>query len=268
MDHLGERLSALIDGELGAAEHERALIHLAKCESCRFEADMMRRLKRRLTGLGEPEPDMDFMGRLMARPGGESPWDRGPSGGLGGHGPQDPPGGGPFGSSPPLGSSRPLGGFPGGGPPMPNGPGSARGPEAFSEAAPATKGTAAEGERATRREQPRTRPERHVPPRTARQGEGFSGLLPSFSGGRYAVAGLAVATTLLGSAFIAGGDGSDDTPVVEPRLSDYAVEHAVTSRQIPVVDPGPATSHPVRPVGDRQPSFDPEIPSASTETTR
>ena len=69
MDHLGERLSALIDGELGAAEHERALIHLAKCESCRFEADMMRRLKRRLTGLGEPEPDMDFMGRLMSQSG-------------------------------------------------------------------------------------------------------------------------------------------------------------------------------------------------------
>ena len=45
-EHLGERLSALVDGELGPAEHESALIHLAKCEACRFEADMTRRLKR------------------------------------------------------------------------------------------------------------------------------------------------------------------------------------------------------------------------------
>ena len=209
MDHLGERLSALIDGELGAAEHERALIHLAKCESCRFEADMTRRLKRRLTGLGEPEPDMDFMGRLMSQPSLGGPRGRGDSG------PSDPPRPGPFGSSPPLGSSRPLGGFPGGG------------PLAASRTEPAPP-----------REPSRTRPERHVPTRSegSSAGDLFSGLLPSFSGGRYAVAGLAVTTALLGSAFVAGGD-SGDAPVVEPRLSDFAVEHAVTSRQIPVVDP-------------------------------
>lgn len=113
MDHLGERLSALIDGELGAAEHERALIHLAKCESCRFEADMMRRLKRRLTGLGEPEPDMDFMGRLMSQPGlgglggmGGGPGDRGD------RGPSDQPSGGPFGSSPRWGTPDPSAGTP------------------------------------------------------------------------------------------------------------------------------------------------------------
>lgn len=192
MDHLGERLSALIDGELGAAEHERALIHLAKCEPCRFEADMMRRLKRRLTGLGEPEPDLDFMGRLMARPGMD----------------------GPFGSSPPLGSSRPLGGFPGE-PPR-------NLPEEPTRKAP-------------ERREPRTSPERYVPVR--RPEDGGSVRSPYFSGGRYAVAGLAVATALLGSAFVAGGENPDNAPVVEPRLSDYAVEHAVTSRQIPVVDP-------------------------------
>lgn len=211
MDHLGERLSALIDGELGAAEHERALIHLAKCEPCRFEADMMRRLKRRLTGLGEPEPDMDFMGRLMARPGMD----------------------GPFGSSAPLGSSRPLGGLP-------------EGPD----------------RNVSERRAPRTSPERYVPVR--RPEDGGSVRSPYFSGGRYAVAGLAVATALLGSAFVAGGENPDNAPVVEPRLSDYAVEHAVTSRQIPVVDP--ATDPVVAwPAGVPRVS---ERPSDPNETTR
>ncbi|WP_051049559.1 anti-sigma factor family protein [Nocardiopsis ganjiahuensis] len=244
MDHLGERLSALIDGELGAAEHERALIHLAKCESCRFEADMMRRLKRRLTGLGEPEPDMDFMGRLMSQPGlgGPAAGPGGRPGDRGDGGPSDPPPNSPFGSSPPLGHSRPLGGFPGGGPLM-------AGPTGSST----EQGSG-----------PRTRPERHVPPRPERQGgaDRFSGLLPHFSGGRYAVAGLAVATALLGSAFVAGGEG-EDAPVVEPHLTDFAVEHAVTSRQIPVVEPLPADRPPFEPLPVAA-----ERPSASTDTTR
>lgn len=252
MDHLGERLSALIDGELGAAEHERALIHLAKCESCRFEADMMRRLKRRLTGLGEPEPDMDFMGRLMSQPGlgglggtGGGPGDRGD------RGPSDPPPVSPFGSSPPLGHSRPLGGFPAGGPLMAEQPTrQPRQPDGNRSTAPAS--------------QPRTQPERYVPVRPERRdgGDRFSGLLPHFSGGRYAVAGLAVATALLGSAFVAGAEG-EDTPVVEPRLADFAVEHAVTSRQIPVVDPLPADHAPFEPL-----PFVAEHTSTPTETTR
>lgn len=64
MSHLGERLSALIDGELGHAERERALSHLAGCEACRCEAEMLRHLKRRLYGMHAPEPPLDFMGRL------------------------------------------------------------------------------------------------------------------------------------------------------------------------------------------------------------
>ncbi|WP_026118379.1 anti-sigma factor family protein [Nocardiopsis salina] len=212
-EHLGERLSALVDGELGPAEHESALIHLAKCEACRFEADMTRRLKRRLHGLGEPEPDLDFMGRLSSLDGG--PGQDGPN-------PFDPPfgGGGGFGSSPPLGSSRPLGGFPGapgglGGEPL-----AASGPEADPTATPGARapGTEATGERE----------------RADRGGsELLSQLLTPFAGGRYAVAGAAVVTALLGTAFVAGGE-AEDAPVVEPRLADYAVEHAVTSRHIPV----------------------------------
>ena len=36
--HLGERLSALIDGELSDTQRERVLAHLAGCEDCRREA--------------------------------------------------------------------------------------------------------------------------------------------------------------------------------------------------------------------------------------
>lgn len=265
MDHLGERLSALIDGELGAADHERALIHLAKCESCRFEADMMRRLKRRLTGLGEPEPDIDFMGRLLSQPGLGRPG--GPGTGSrdrGDRGPLDPPPTGPFGSSPPLGHSRPLGGFPTGGPLMAGAGRPAYPSEPLhrgerSRTAPETASPAQQ------RTQPRTQPERYVPPRPEpRGGDRFSGLLPHFSGGRYAVAGLAVATALLGSAFVAGGEG-EDTPVVEPHLADFAVEHAVTSRQIPVVEPLPAEQPPFEPLPV---AAEGQTPSTSTETTR
>src|SRR5699024_9621666 len=103
--NLGERLSALVDGELGAAEHDSALIHLAKSESCRFEADTLRRLKRRLHGLGEPEPDHDHIGRLTELPRDQDSTRDGRS---------DPPfsGGGMIGAGPPLGSSRPIGGLP------------------------------------------------------------------------------------------------------------------------------------------------------------
>lgn len=214
-EHLGERLSALVDGELGPAEHESALIHLAKCEACRFEADMTRRLKRRLHGLGEPEPDLDFMGRLSSMDGGS---------GRGGPGPFDPPfgGGGGFGSSPPLGSSRPIGGFPGGPGGLGGEPLAASGPDPAGPATAAPRGRAPE----TPSVGDRVRADRG-------RAELLSHLLTPFAGGRYAVAGAAVVTALLGTAFVAGGE-TEDAPVVEPRLADYAVEHAVTSRHIPV----------------------------------
>lgn len=240
MDHLGERLSALVDGELGPVEHESALIHLAKCEPCRFEADMTRRLKRRLNGLREPEPDMDFMGRLTSLSRDPGPGGRGPS--------EPPPGGAGFGARPPLGSSRPLGGFLGGG---------ALAAESAVAAPPAgpASGAAPTDTTPTRPVRP-ARPDRPV---RRRGGDRFSHLIPAFPGGRYAVAGFAVATALLGTAFVAGGD-TRDTPVVEPRLSDYAVEHAVISRQIPVADEEPARA---RPAGTDGPTG-----FGSTETTR
>ena len=54
--HLGERLSALIDGELSHAQRERVLAHLASCETCRQEAGVLRLLKRRMHALGDSDP--------------------------------------------------------------------------------------------------------------------------------------------------------------------------------------------------------------------
>jgi anti-sigma factor RsiW len=64
--HLGERLSALIDGELSDAQRERVLAHLAKCDDCRQEAAALRLLKRRMHGLGEAAAADALTWRLLA----------------------------------------------------------------------------------------------------------------------------------------------------------------------------------------------------------
>jgi len=51
MTHLGDRLSALVDGELDGAERDRAYAHLASCEQCRTEAAELRALKQKLSTL-------------------------------------------------------------------------------------------------------------------------------------------------------------------------------------------------------------------------
>jgi anti-sigma factor RsiW len=68
--HLGQRLSALIDGELDGAERDRVLVHLARCEPCRGEAVALRALKRRMSALGETTADSALTHRLihLARP--------------------------------------------------------------------------------------------------------------------------------------------------------------------------------------------------------
>jgi anti-sigma factor RsiW len=66
MSHLGYRLSALVDGELSAAERDRVHAHLAGCEACRAEANQLRALKKRMRGLGELPPDDALTQRLIA----------------------------------------------------------------------------------------------------------------------------------------------------------------------------------------------------------
>jgi anti-sigma factor RsiW len=68
MTHLGQRLSALIDGELDPSERERVLIHMTRCGSCRDEVAAMRMLKRRMSALGEAAAGAaltGLTGRLM-----------------------------------------------------------------------------------------------------------------------------------------------------------------------------------------------------------
>jgi anti-sigma factor RsiW len=73
--HLGEQISALIDGELTGAELDRASAHLAACERCRAEAAEMRQLKRALRALFEVDVDDRLTRRLLegAGPGGPVP---------------------------------------------------------------------------------------------------------------------------------------------------------------------------------------------------
>src|SRR5215472_2622465 len=60
MTHLGQRLSALIDGELDAREREGVLLHLMECRRCSDEAAAGAGLTGRLMGLSSAavEPDM------------------------------------------------------------------------------------------------------------------------------------------------------------------------------------------------------------------
>lgn len=73
MSHLGELLSALIDGELSGADLDRANAHVAACGACRVEANALRRLKRQLRSLAEVSDSGDITRRLLAMAGESGP---------------------------------------------------------------------------------------------------------------------------------------------------------------------------------------------------
>lgn len=66
MSHLGRRLSALVDSELGDDERDQAFSHLVSCEACRAEVAALRTLKQRMRGLGEATADGALTRRLIA----------------------------------------------------------------------------------------------------------------------------------------------------------------------------------------------------------
>ncbi len=66
MSHLGELLSALVDGELSGTELDRANAHVAACGACRVEANALRRLKHELRGLADVDGAGDITSRLLA----------------------------------------------------------------------------------------------------------------------------------------------------------------------------------------------------------
>ncbi|WP_318201548.1 zf-HC2 domain-containing protein [Streptomyces sp. SCL15-4] len=84
--HLGDRLSALVDGELGHETRERVLAHLATCARCKAEADAQRALKNVFAEAAPPPPSASLLARLQGLPGGGDADGGGtpsPGGGLG-----------------------------------------------------------------------------------------------------------------------------------------------------------------------------------------
>lgn len=100
--HLGDRLAALIDGELEDEARERVLAHLATCGGCKAEAEAQRRVKSVFAGTAPPPPSDGLLARLQGLPA------TGPDAGLSHSGGPRPPS-----SSP--GSPFGHGGLPGGG---------------------------------------------------------------------------------------------------------------------------------------------------------
>ncbi|WP_346768448.1 zf-HC2 domain-containing protein [Streptomyces sp. R301] len=76
--HLGDRLAALVDGELGHDTRERVLAHLATCARCKAEADAQRALKNVFAASGAPQPSEGFLARLQGLPGGPGESGRSP----------------------------------------------------------------------------------------------------------------------------------------------------------------------------------------------
>jgi Putative zinc-finger len=80
VSHLGERTSALVDGELSHDQRERALAHLTRCAECRAEVDAERRVKAVIREQTVPSPSPDLVASLLrlAEPGDPLPPDRVP----------------------------------------------------------------------------------------------------------------------------------------------------------------------------------------------
>ncbi|MBT2477137.1 zf-HC2 domain-containing protein [Streptomyces sp. ISL-94] len=94
--HLGDRLAALVDGELDHDARERVLAHLATCAKCKAEADAQRRVKTMFVESAPPPLSEGLLARLQGLPGGGHDGPSGPSGPAGPRGRQ----GGPVGADP------------------------------------------------------------------------------------------------------------------------------------------------------------------------
>ncbi|MEU2839907.1 zf-HC2 domain-containing protein [Streptomyces sp. NPDC007076] len=112
--HLGDRLAALVDGELKHDARERVLAHLATCAKCKAEAAAQRRLKSVFAQSAPPSPSEGFLARLQGLPGGpggdDDRQDR-PFGGSGRFADGLFPVIQPSGSRTDAAGDRPLGGF-------------------------------------------------------------------------------------------------------------------------------------------------------------
>lgn len=66
--HLGDRLAALVDGELNHDARERVLAHLATCAKCKAEADAQRRVKSMFVESAPPPLSAGLLARLQGLP--------------------------------------------------------------------------------------------------------------------------------------------------------------------------------------------------------
>ncbi|HEU5158082.1 MAG TPA: zf-HC2 domain-containing protein [Streptosporangiaceae bacterium] len=214
MSHLGDRITALVDGELGHDERDRVLAHLAACEPCRAEADVQRRLKQRLSSLGDAAPSPELLTRLYAM-------------------------GEPGGPIPPR--ARPM-------------PGAAK-PPVVARPSAHRPGRARSTGRATRRGLKSGVGGHGIDPGHGTDpGHGIGPERGASRAGRrvprmryLAVGAATLAVFGIGTAgFVAGGD-QGRLPRVAPALDQFAVEHALTSGDVPVTDRDPAEGSTSRP---------------------
>jgi hypothetical protein len=63
--HLGDRVAALVDGELTHDARDRVLAHLTSCAVCRAEVDAARAIKQRVAALATPEPPVEPSASLL-----------------------------------------------------------------------------------------------------------------------------------------------------------------------------------------------------------
>ncbi|MEU5398511.1 zf-HC2 domain-containing protein [Streptomyces sp. NPDC005963] len=78
--HLGDRLAALVDGELKHDARDRVLAHLATCPKCKAEADAQRRLKNVFAQAAPPPLSEGLLARLQGLPAGPGGGDLGRGG--------------------------------------------------------------------------------------------------------------------------------------------------------------------------------------------
>ncbi|HEX6577819.1 MAG TPA: zf-HC2 domain-containing protein [Jiangellaceae bacterium] len=66
MKHIGERVTALVDDQLGHDDRDRALAHVMNCEQCRIEVERERETKAALRRLADVEPPASLVAALLA----------------------------------------------------------------------------------------------------------------------------------------------------------------------------------------------------------
>ncbi|MPZ59959.1 MAG: hypothetical protein GEU93_01430 [Propionibacteriales bacterium] len=68
MSHLGDRIAALVDGQLDYPARERALAHLERCDRCRCAVEEERRAKTTVQAMPSPEPSAALLVTLTRNP--------------------------------------------------------------------------------------------------------------------------------------------------------------------------------------------------------